>query len=64
MGPYNLRGDCACANGFPVLAEGLYVVIIQTTAPNGNLSFFFLEWEGGFLKNLVGFVSGVCIQSC
>jgi hypothetical protein len=59
VGTYNWRGDCACANGFPVLAEGLYVVIIQTTATNGILSFF-LGGGGRWWRVLEEFV-WVCV---
>jgi hypothetical protein len=38
-GTKSYNGDCAYANGFPVLAEGLGVVIIRTSATNGTTSF-------------------------
>jgi hypothetical protein len=34
--PCNCDGNCAFSNGFPVLAEGLDVVIPRTSAPGGG----------------------------
>jgi len=36
---YNSNGDCAYAHGFPVLAEDSDVVILRTSATNGEMSF-------------------------
>jgi len=36
MKTLNYKGDCAYANGLPVLAQGLGVVILMTPAINGS----------------------------
>jgi hypothetical protein len=36
---YNSNGDCAYAHDFPVLAEDPDVVILRTSAINGDMSF-------------------------
>ena len=51
---YNM--DCADANGFPVLASCIVVVIIRTCDAIDNISFF----EGG--GDLVELLSGSCKQ--
>jgi len=35
--PYNYghNGDCACANGYPVMAEGLDVAILRLSTTSG-----------------------------
>lgn len=35
----NSNGDCAYAHGFPVLAEDPDVVVLRTSATNGDMSF-------------------------
>ena len=40
---YSYNSDCACANGFPVLAEGRDVIIIRICATEVNMSFWVEE---------------------
>lgn len=49
--PYDHSGGCADANGFTVSSKGLVVVLLQTPATDGNISFV------GMVKSLVGFVT-------
>jgi hypothetical protein len=47
--PCNYRWDCACVNEFPMLAEGVDVVMLRTSAINGNISVWgprtVVEWR-------------------
>ena len=53
-------GNCAGANGFSVLAEGLGVIILRTCASCGRVSF---RGEGVSLKGSSGFESRVAQSS-
>ena len=60
--------DCAYANGFHVLVEGLHVIVLRTSATNCNVSLFFggggRFWLEGFLVVVPGVdwsrAQGVC----
>lgn len=53
--PSNSHRDCAYTNGFPVVAGGPYVVILQTSATNGSMSFLLWGREGFWLAGCLGF---------
>jgi len=50
METLNYKGDCAYANGLPVLAQGLGVIILMTLAINGSR---FPKLLKGFQQNQV-----------
>ena len=55
---YNCNGDCAFANGFPVLAEGLDVFIPRTSATSSVMPG---GWGGGVLVEWISEVSVHCV---
>jgi len=56
---YNYIGNCAGANGFSVVAEGLGVIILRICASCGGMSF---RGECVCLKGCLGFDSSL-VQS-
>lgn len=56
--PANYSGDFAYSNIFTVLAEGLGVVVLKTSAPWGMTSGECAEWGGGGGLDFVCIVAG------
>jgi len=49
----NSNGDCAYSHGFPVLAEDPDVVVLRTSATNGDMSFCGEEpWQPDLLDTV------------
>ena len=53
--PSNAHMDCAYTKGFPVVAGGPDVVILQTYATNGSKSILLWGREGLWLAGCLGF---------
>ena len=56
---YNDKGNCAGANGFSVVAEGLDMIILRTCASCGGMPF---RGEGVCLNGCLGFDSRVALS--